>query len=198
MTVSPDPVRTPPSQNRRADALRNHDRLLAAATRVFSAGGPDASLGAVAREAGLGIGTLYRHFPTREALFEAVYRREVQQLADLAVQLAQTEPPLEALRQWMHANVAFVATKKGMSRALALAAQAPRELTDLSFDRLTHAAGLLLARAVAADAIRSDVTAEDVVRTLVGLCYMHEMPGWQASVLRLVDVFLDGMARVPE
>src|ERR1700742_5261557 len=84
----------------RADALRNRERVLEAAKSVFSAGGPDASLEAVARHAGVGIGTLYRHFPTREALFEAVYRREVEQLTHLAERLAQGAATLNALRQW--------------------------------------------------------------------------------------------------
>src|SRR3982075_2364813 len=89
----------------RADAVRNRERVLEAAKAVFSAGGRDASLEAVAKRAGVGIGTLYRHFPTREALFEAVYRREVQQLADLAEQLKQEARPIDALRHWMPSNV---------------------------------------------------------------------------------------------
>src|ERR1700692_1497897 len=93
----------------RADAVRNRERVLEAAKTVFSAGGSEASLEAVARTAGVGIGTLYRHFPTREALFEAVYRREVQQLADLAGQLKQNTQPVDALRQWMRSIVKFVA-----------------------------------------------------------------------------------------
>src|ERR1700676_3282852 len=98
----------------RADAVRNRERVLEAAKAVFSAGGPEASLEAVARGAGVGIGTLYRHFPTREALFEAVYRREVEHLADLAEQLKREMAPAEALRRWLRSNVEFVATKKGM------------------------------------------------------------------------------------
>src|ERR1700758_251439 len=89
----------------RADAVRNRERVLEAAKVVFSAGGPDASLEAVAKRAGVGIGTLYRHFPTREALFEAVYRREVDQLAELAERLATEAAPVDALRRWLHANV---------------------------------------------------------------------------------------------
>src|ERR671930_145288 len=85
----------------RADAVRNRERVLEAAKVVFSAGGPEASLEAVAKRAGVGIGTLYRHFPTREALFEAVYRREVEQLSDLAEQLKEEAEPLDALRRWM-------------------------------------------------------------------------------------------------
>jgi AcrR family transcriptional regulator len=178
----------------RADARRNHDRVLEAATAVFSAGGPDASLEAVARHAGVGIGTLYRHFPTREALFEAVYRREVQQLVDLAEQLKLEPAPVEALRRWMHANVAFIATKKGMATALALAALGSSELTALSFDRLTRAVGELMRRAVDSGEIRPDISADDVLRALVGMCYTQDKPGWQANVLRLVDVFVDGLA----
>src|SRR5437588_11480226 len=88
----------------RADAVRNRDRVLEAAKFVFSAGGPDASLEAVARRAGVGIGTLYRHFPTREALFEAVYRREVQQLVELAEALKSEASPVDALRRWRRSN----------------------------------------------------------------------------------------------
>jgi AcrR family transcriptional regulator len=184
-----------PARKPRADSLRNRERLLAAARTVFAAGGPAASLEAVARAAGVGIGTLYRHFPTRETLFEAVYRREVEQLVELAAQLGTDQPPLEALRQWMHANVAFVATKKGMSAALAVAIHASSDLAVYSMDRLGRALEKLLQRAVTAKAIRDDVGAEDILRTIVGLCYTHDKPGWQGNVRRLVDVFVDGMRR---
>jgi AcrR family transcriptional regulator len=182
------PVRKP-----RADAIRNRERVLEAAKAVFSAGGPDASLEAVARKAGVGIGTLYRHFPTREALFEAVYRREVQQLSELAEALKSEADPVDALRRWLRSNVEFVATKKGMSAALALAVQSSSELTAFSFDRLSKAVGALLDRAVAAGEIRSDISPEDVLRALVGMCYLHDQPGWQNSVVRLLDVFVDGL-----
>ena len=177
----------------RADAIRNRERVLEAAKAVFSAGGPDASLEAVARRAGVGIGTLYRHFPTREALFEAVYRREVQQLSELAESLKSEADPVDALRRWLRSNVEFVATKKGMSAALALAVQSSSELTAFSFDRLTKAVGALLDRAVAAGEIRSDISPEDLLRALVGMCYLHDQPGWQKSVVRLLDVFVDGL-----
>jgi AcrR family transcriptional regulator len=181
------------SRKPRADAVRNRERVLEAAKAVFSAGGPDASLEAVARRAEVGIGTLYRHFPTREALYEAVYRREVDQLGDLAEQLKSEPDPVEALRRWLRSNVEFVATKKGMSAALALAAHGTSELSAYSFDRLTKAVGGLLDRAVAAGEIRRNVGPEDLLRALVGMCYMHDQPGWQASVLRLMDVLVDGL-----
>jgi AcrR family transcriptional regulator len=177
----------------RADAIRNHEYVLEAAKAVFSAGGPDASLEAVARRAGVGIGTLYRHFPTREALFEAVYRREVEQLVDLAEQLKADAAPADALRRWLRSTVAFVATKKGMVAALALAADSSSELYAYSFERLTKAVGALLDRAVAAGEIRADISPEDLIRAVVGMCYLHDQPGWQASVLRLVEVFVDGL-----
>jgi AcrR family transcriptional regulator len=179
----------------RADALRNRERVLEAAKAVFSVGGSDASLEAVARHAGVGIGTLYRHFPTREALFESVYRHEVEQLVELADRLKADGAPVEALRRWLHANVEFVATKKGMSTALAVAAHSKTDLTAYSLDRLTRAMGALLERAVAVGEIRADITPEDLLRALVGMCYTHDKPGWQANVLRLVDVFVDGLRR---
>ena len=182
----------------RADAARNRERVLEAAKRVFSAGGAEASLEAVARTAEVGIGTLYRHFPTREALFDAVYRREVDQLAELAETLKQDRLQVDALRRWMHAMVDLVATKKGMSAALTLAAYKNADLMSYSFDTLTRAVGTLLDRAVAAHKIRDDVSPQDLIRTLVGMCYVQDQPGWQASVVRLVDVFVDGLRARPD
>lgn len=181
----------------RTDSVRNRELLLQAAAAVFGAGGPDASLEAVARRAGVGIGTLYRHFPTREALFEAVYRHEVEQLAEQAEQLKTAAVPVEALRSWLRSNVAFVATKKGMAAALALAVNKKSDLTAYSSDRLTRAVASLLDRAVAAGEIRADISPEDLLRALVGMCYLHDQPGWQESVLRLVDVLVDGLRRTP-
>jgi AcrR family transcriptional regulator len=181
------------SRKPRTDALRNRDRVLEAARTVFSAGGPNASLEAVAKTAGVGIGTLYRHFPTREALFEAVYRREVQQLTDLAKRLEEDAEPIEALRRWMRSFVKFVATKKGMSAALALAVSKDSDLFSHSSGLLTRAVGDLLSRASTAGNIRGDISPEDLLRALVGMCYTHEQPGWQKNVLRLVDVFIDGL-----
>lgn len=179
----------------RADAARNRARLLRAAKAVFGTGGPNASLEAVAREAGVGIGTLYRHFPTRESLFEAVYRHEVEQLVELAGQLAAHPAPVEALRQWLRANVAFVATKKGMAAALALAAHGPTELKAYTAERLTAAVGGLMDRAVAAGELRTDVGPMDVLRMLVSLSHGSDAPGWQENVVRLLDVFVDGLRR---
>ncbi len=178
----------------RSDAIRNRERLLVAAAEVFSAGGPDASLEAVAKRAGVGIGTLYRHFPTREALFEAVYRHEVDQLAELADELGREVAPVEALRRWLRANVRLVATKKGMFAALALAANPPSELFAYSFDRLTKAVESLLDRAIKAGEIRADVTPDELLQALVGMSYsMYDKPDWQKKVLRLLDIFVDGL-----
>ncbi|WP_149535785.1 TetR/AcrR family transcriptional regulator [Siccirubricoccus phaeus] len=188
-----DPRKKP--RKPRADAVRNRDRVLAAAKAVFSRGGAEASLEAVAREAGVGIGTLYRHFSTREALYEAVYRREVDQLVALAAALAAEASPLEALRGWLRANIEFVATKKGMAAALALAAQSSSELAAYSLDQLTRAMAELLRRGVEAGEIRPDIGAEELLRALVGMCYAQERPGWQDSVLRLLDVVVDGLRR---
>ena len=153
----------------RADSIRNRERLLEAAAAVFSAGGPEASLEAVAKRAGVGIGTLYRHFPTREA------------------------EPVDALRRWLHANVQLVATKRGMLAALALAAYGSSELWAYSFETLTKAVDLLLKRAIGAGEVRADITAEELLRALIALCYMNDRPGWQTTVLHLVDIFVDGL-----
>lgn len=194
-TLSKKALGTEASRKPRADAMRNRERVLEAARTVFSAGGPEASLEAVAKTAGVGIGTLYRHFPTREALFDAVYRHEAQQLAARAERLQRAAKPIEALRQWMYSLVKFVATKKGMSAALALAVSKDSDLFSYSSDLLMRSAGGLLDRAIAAGEIRNDIGPEDLIRTLVGMCYTHDQPGWQKSVLRLVDIFIDGLRK---
>jgi AcrR family transcriptional regulator len=187
-----DQIRKP-----RADAVRNRERVLEAAKVVFNAGGPEASLEAVAKRAGVGIGTLYRHFPTREDLFEAVYRREVEQLSELAEQLKNAKDPVDALRRWLDSTVEFVATKKGMSAALALTFQSSSDLAAFSMDRLTKAIGSLLDRAVAAGQMRADISPEDLLRALIGMCYINDQAGWQSSVLRMLDVFVDGLRVQP-
>ena len=181
----------------RSDSLRNRARLIAAARDVFSAGGPEASLEAVARAAGVGIGTLYRHFPTREALFQTVYLHEVDQLVALAEELGEDPDPLAALRRWLHALVALVATKRGMVVALAPAPGSATELYAESWEKLTGAAGALMARAVAAGLIRGGISPEDLLRALMGLCYARDDPDWQRPVARLVDVLVDGLAARP-
>ncbi len=187
-----------PSRKPRADAARNRERVLAAAREVFSAGGADASLEAVARAAGVGIGTLYRHFPTREALFEAVYRHEAEQMAALATRLEHEAKPIEALRQWMRSFIRFVATKRGMVEALALVVTKDSALVSYSSGLLTHAIDELLSRAVDAGEIRGDVSAEDLLHAVLAICYARDHAGWQKSALRLVDVFVDGLrARRP-
>src|ERR1700761_7231055 len=116
------------SRKPRADSVLNRERLLEAATEIFAAGGPQASLEAVARRAEVGIGTLYRHFPTRESLFDAVYRREIDQLGDLADRLASEPDPVAALRAWLHAQVHLIAAKRGMIEALQLASHGSPDL----------------------------------------------------------------------
>ena len=155
--------------------------------RYSAPAAPDASLEAVAKRAGVGIGTLYRHFPTREALFEAVYRREVEQLSELAEQLKSEVEPVEALRRWLRSNVEFVATKKGMSAALALAVARHVGILGV-LDRPPDQGRRLPARS--RDRGRRNTLRHrprDLLRALVGMCYMNDQPGWQASVLLCLD-----------
>jgi AcrR family transcriptional regulator len=178
----------------RSDVLRNHQRLLDAARATFAEGGPGASLEAVARRAGVGIATLYRHFPTRDALFLAVYSHEIDGLVALAADLAEAPDPVAALRAWLRANLGVVATKKGMLVALAPAPDSARPLYAESRRRLTDATGALMRRAEAAGAIRGDVAPGDVLQALFGICYAHDDPEWQTAAARLVDIFVDGLA----
>lgn len=179
----------------RVDAVKNRDLLVAAAKNVLGQGGPDASLEAVAREAGVGIGTLYRHFPTREALFHAVFSREAEQLVAALERLETAADPVEALRTWLHANVAVVETKRGLLGALSLVMteESKRPYADV-FSRMTAAINQLLGRAAASGQIRDGVTADDLLQTMYALCYAREPgPGWRENVLRLLDIFIDGL-----
>jgi AcrR family transcriptional regulator len=185
------PIRAP-----RADATRNRARLLDAAKAVFAAGGAEASLEAVARRAELGVGTLYRHFPTREALYEAVYRREVDDLTALAARLQHEEGPEAALRAWVAALIDFVATKKGMATALALAAH-NKSLTAYSFERLRGAVGLLLARLASTNRLRRQIAPEDFLRALIGVTLALDGPDWRNKAAPLMDVFIDGVIAAP-
>ncbi|HWU61970.1 MAG TPA: TetR/AcrR family transcriptional regulator [Ensifer sp.] len=179
----------------RSDATRNRERLIEAAKTLLAGGGPGASLEAVARAADVGIGTLYRHFPTREALFQAVYRHEVEQLIELASALEVHDAPAEALRLWLHALVGLVETKRGLLGTLAFA---PTEGSKTMYaelsGRLQEAVRRLVSRAIASGAIRSDITAEDLLSTAYALGYARPAgPDWKMQVLRVVDIFLDGM-----
>ena len=187
----------PPPRKPRADGLRNRERLVEAAKAGFAETGADVSLDQIARRAGVGIGTLYRHFPTREAVVEAVYRREVQQLADAAARLVESHPPGEALHAWMRLFIDYVATKKVIAPALG-AIGGVSELYAASGTRITDAVTLLVGRARAAGAIRPDVEPADVLRGLFGLTYGNTDPGWQASARRLIDILMDGLRAAGE
>lgn len=190
MTAEAAPARKP-----RADAQRNRERLIEAAKAAFREVGPDVSLDEIARRAGLGIGTLYRHFATRDAVVEAVYRREVGRLADSATRLLGWAPPGEALRQWMQLFVDYVATKRVMARALGAIVGGAGELYAASGAQITGAMTLLVQRAAAAGDIRADVDPDDLLRALVGFTFGDSSPAWQASALRLIDLLMDGLRR---
>jgi len=177
----------------RADAQRNRELLLEAAKTAFADTGPDVSLDEIARRAGLGIGTLYRHFPTRDAVVEAVYRREVQQLADAAERLLGSLSPGEALRAWMRMFVDYIATKKVIAPALGAIAGGVSELYASSGPRITAAMSLLVDRADASGDIRPGIDSDDLLRALVGFTYGNTGPGWEASARRLIDLLMDGL-----
>jgi AcrR family transcriptional regulator len=185
---SSKPVRKP-----RADAQRNRDLLVEVAKAAFAEAGPDVSLDEIARRAQVGIGTLYRHFPNRDAIVEAVYRREVQQLADAAERLLGKLPPGAALHEWMRLFVDYVATKKVIAVALGSIAGGVSELYASSGARITDAISLLVERAGACGDIRADVDPADLLRALVGFTYGNASPGWEASAQRLIDILMDGL-----
>jgi AcrR family transcriptional regulator len=186
-------ARGPGARKPRADAQRNRERLIDVAKVAFADAGPDVSLDEIARRAGVGIGTLYRHFPTRDAIVEAVYRREVRQLAEAATRLLGSLPAGEALHQWMRLFVEYIATKKVIASALGSIVGGASELYASSGAQITEAMSLLVRRAAESGDIRPDVDPDDLLRALVGFTYGNGSPGWQASALRLIDILMDGL-----
>jgi len=183
----------PTGRKLRADGQRNRERLIETAKGAFADVGADVSLEEIARRAGVGIGTLYRHFPTRDAVVEAVYRREVQQLGDAAERLLGEKPPGEALRAWMSVFVDYIATKKLIAPALASPGADRSELYATAGATMTGAIKALVARAIAAGDIRADADPEDLLRALIGFTYGNASPGWRASALRLIEILMDGL-----
>ena len=183
----------PAGRKPRADGQRNRERLMQAAKAAFADIGPEVSLDEIARRAGVGIGTLYRHFPTRDAIVEAVYRREVQQLADAATRLSDTLPPGEALHEWMRLFVDYIATKKVIGSALGAVVGGVSELYMASGLLIIGSMNELVRRASASGDIRADVDPNDVLRGLVGFTYGNSDPAWEASALRLIDILMDGL-----
>jgi AcrR family transcriptional regulator len=177
----------------RADAQRNRDGLLEAAKAAFVEVGPEASLEEIARRADVGIGTLYRHFPTRDAIVESVYRREVQQLADAAPRLSESLPPAEALRAWMRVFIDYIAAKKVIAPALKSLVGGGSALYADSSARINGAIALLVERARASGDIRPDADSADLLRALVGFAYVNSAPDWEASARRLIDLLIDGL-----
>ena len=175
----------------RADAERNRQHLLEAAKSAFAQHGPDTSLEEIARQAGVGIGTLYRHFPNRDALLADVYRHALKQLADAAPALAAKEPPLEALRSWMRLFVDYIATKKVIAPALQRMAGGTSELYAGTLDQITGAMNLLVSRAVASGDIRLDIEPFDILRAVISVA--DERPGWQNTARQLIDIMLQGL-----
>ncbi|HZT21981.1 MAG TPA: TetR/AcrR family transcriptional regulator [Verrucomicrobiae bacterium] len=176
----------------RADAQRNRERLLGVAKEAFARAGAHASLDDIARQSGVGPGTLYRHFPTRDALLEAVYRAEVEKLAAAEQEFAQKLPPVEALRAWMLMFVDYIAAKKIIAPALTTPAGGPSKVFEASYGRIWRAIRALVKRAVDEGKIREDLDAVDLLRALIGVAYMSVTPDWQKSARRLVDILITG------
>ncbi|MFF6960672.1 TetR family transcriptional regulator [Streptomyces sp. NPDC008317] len=178
----------------RADAARNRDQLLAVATRVFMSADAEPSMRAIAREAGVGIATLYRHFPTRESLVDAVYQDQVVRLTTGARELLGQLPPAAAMRRWTDLFGDWIATKNGMLDTL-LAMIESGEITHARTrtELLTAITTMLDAGSAAGD-LRSDVTAEDIAAALIGIFTVAPRPGREAKAGRLLDLLMDGLS----
>jgi AcrR family transcriptional regulator len=177
----------------RADAQRNRIRVLETAKAAFAEKGPGASLDEIARTAGVGAGTLYRHFPTRDALIEAVYRNETEQLVAAATRLAESHSPTGALREWLRLFVDYMATKHGMSEALNSIVGGTSELYSASAEQMKRAIGKLIDRAVASGDIRLDLEPLDLLRALAGVANLSSGPVGKQAAKRMVDILIAGV-----
>jgi AcrR family transcriptional regulator len=177
----------------RADAQRNRIRLLEKAKAAFAEKGSDASLDEIARTAGVGIGTLYRHFPTRDALIAAVYRNETEQLVMAAARLAETYPPVTALREWLLLFVDYMATKQGMSEMLNSLVGGTSDLYAASGAQAKQAIAKLVDGAVASGEIRLDIDPLDLLRALAGVANISSGPDSKQAAKRMVDILLAGI-----
>ncbi|MDT3438089.1 helix-turn-helix domain-containing protein [Pseudofrankia sp. BMG5.37] len=181
----------------RADARRNRERLLEVAVRAFSQDGPDIALETIAKEAGVGIGTLYRHFPTREALVDAAYRNELDRLCDSVDDLLATMSPDQALRAWMDHFIDYMSTKRGMGDALRALIASGGDPFSRSRDRLTGAVTTLLRAGSSAGTLRSDVTPDDLLMSLSGLSLATADRQDRAQAGRLLDLLMDALRARP-
>jgi AcrR family transcriptional regulator len=176
----------------RSDARRNRDKLLQVATAAFAAGqGRPVSLESIARDAGVGIGTLYRHFPSREALVEAIYRAELAEVAAASDQLLGRHPPKMALRRWMDRYAGFVAAKRGMAESLHAIFDSGAMEPSQTRDSIVGAVDLLLRAGADDGTLRSDVRADDVVSSLIGIFLASASP---EQTGRMLDLLVAGIA----
>lgn len=183
---------SPPAREIRADARRNRDRILEVAKLAFTRDGASASLDDIARRAGVGSGTLYRHFPTRDALIEAVYRSEVEKLAAAEQRYAAAMPPLEALRAWMLLFIDHVSQKRLILPAMESVAGGSMRLIEGSRNLVHGAFVRSVKRAIASGDLRAGTNPDDFVRALVGVFHTTALPGWESSARRIVDILIAG------
>jgi AcrR family transcriptional regulator len=176
----------------RADAERNRERILEVAKEAFTRFGADASLDDIAKQAGVGPGTLYRHFPAREELLQAVYRSELEKLAAAEQKFAQTMPPIEALRAWLLLFVDGIATKQLIAPALNTLVGDPKKVFEASYAQVHEAIRALVKRAIRSGDIRKDLDPLDLLRALVGVANVATSPDWQQSAKRLVEILITG------
>lgn len=177
----------------RADSLRNREQLLSAAKAAFTEAGTDIALEEIARRAGVGIGTLYRHFPTRGALLGAVYSREVEQLAEAATRLLAEKPPVAALEAWFEELIAYMATKRVVVPALRADPVEGAKAFAAGGPSLYQSFGRLVAAAAAAGEIRGDLDETDIGRMLTGFAHGYDQPGWEAGARRMVSIMIAGL-----
>jgi AcrR family transcriptional regulator len=185
--------RSQPAQRKpRTDALRNRERILDVAKGAFTRHGAATSLDDIAKQAGVGAGTLYRHFPTRDALIEAVYRSEVEKLVAAARGFIAAMSPIESLRAWLLLFVDYIAAKHIIAPALNSVAGGPSRLYEGSRSLVQGAIEELVKRAKKSGDVRRDIDASDLLRAVIGVSYVGSGGDWQQSARRLVDILIAG------
>ena len=181
-----------PPRKPRADAERNRERILKFARQEFTRSGGRASLEEIAKKAGVGPGTLYRHFPTREDLLVAVYHSEMEKLASAEQTLAATLPPLEALRAWLLLFVDAVETKRIIAPVFNALAGDPHKLFESSYAQIHQGTRALVKRAIKSGDVRKDLDPLDLLRAIAGVANFSTSPDWQHGARRLVDILIAG------
>jgi len=195
--MSSQPSQPTIARRPRADAQRNRERILEVAREAFAEHGPEAAMDDIARRAEIGPGTLYRHFPTRDALIEAVFGSQVEKLAAAGQRCADTMGPLEALRSWMVIFIDYVASKMLILPAMDTVPGGSTRMIEGARGPIHGTFRRLVQRAIDSGELRADTDPDDIIRALIGIFHTTSLPGWESSARRIVEILINGSRTKP-